>query len=601
MIDEEPTRREKLRALWRVITYRPRHGAVILLLGMFAALFEGIGVGFLVPIIETAQSGDAISEEASGMVGYFVRAYQLLGLELDLAMLIAGLAAVMTVRYGANFLLAWIQASLGHQYLYELRQQSYEGLLAADVSFVDEQDGDEIMNAIVTETQQAAHVITLLLEIVQKCFFIVAYLAVALILSPALTIVSVVILGTIAFLSRFVLRSGYEIGDRVALANETIQSQVNAGIRGLREVKLFNMTADLTSEYRRAHEDLVRTRVKLQRNQAALQNFNQLFNALVVFALIYVALQFLSLSFTALGVFLFAMFRLSPLISGLNNSLYTLDGLLPHLARTQQLIDELDSHAEPDGGEDAPSPVTELTLEDVTFHYDGDDGVTDITARVERGETIALVGPSGAGKSTIISLMARLYDPDEGEVRANGVSLEEIDLESWHDRVTIVRQDPFMFNDTLRYNVTVGNPNATRAEIECACEVSQVSAFVDELPDGLDTRLGDDGVRLSGGQRQRVAIARALLKDADVLLLDEATSELDSPTEEAIVSGIDAMDREYATVVIGHWLSTVRGADRLYTIVDGDLVEAGTHRELLDNDGHYADLYASQVESTTTP
>ncbi|WP_276253329.1 ABC transporter ATP-binding protein [Halomontanus rarus] len=597
MIDEEPTRREKLRALWRVVVFRPRHAVLVLLLGTAAALFEGLGLGLLVPIIEFAQSGDAATQDPSRVVGYFIQLYAFLGVPLTLETLIGGVALVMTVRYGANFLASWVQASLSSQYLGELRQQSYDRLLGAEVSYVDRQDADDIVNTIVTETQQSTHVITQLLRIVETALFAAMIMTVAMILSPLLTAGSVVLLGVIAFLSRFVLRPGYEIGDRIAAANETIQGLVNAGTRGLREIKLFNMNDDVSQEYQRANEQLVRTRVRLRRNEAALQSFNQLLNAFVLFALIYVALAFLELPFTVLGVFLFAMFRLSPLISQLNNSLYGLDGTLPHLVRTQKLIDEMDRHAESSGSRDAPSPITELALEDVTFHYD-DDGITDISLHVERGETIALVGPSGAGKSTIISLIARLYDPDEGRMYADEVPLEEIDLESWHDRVAIVRQHPFVFNDTLRYNVTVGNPDATRAEIDRACEVSQVSAFVDELPDGLDTRLGDDGVRLSGGQRQRVAIARALLKDADVLLLDEATSELDSPTEEAIVSGIDAMDHEYATVVIGHWLSTVRGADRIYTIVDGELVEAGSHRELIDNDTQYADLYGSQVEST---
>jgi subfamily B ATP-binding cassette protein MsbA len=315
-----------------------------------------------------------------------------------------------------------------------------------------------------------------------------------------------------------------------------------------------------------------------------------------MFVLVYLAIGYLELPFATLGVFLFAMFRLSPMISNLNNSVYSIDSALPHLLRTYDLVDDLEAHADAGGGDQAPDPVEEITLDDVTFHYEGDDGVEDISLTARRGETVALAGPSGAGKSTIISLVAGLYAPDHGRILVNDTPLDRIEPAEWYDRVAVVPQDPFVFNETLAYNVAIGAPDASRAEIERVCEASQVSDFLDDLPDGLDSQLGDDGVKLSGGQKQRVAIARALLKDADVLLLDEATSELDSPTEKAILSNIEALDGEYITFVIGHWLSTIRDADRIYTVVDGELVESGTHRSLLDNDAHYADLYSSQID-----
>ncbi|GAB3021935.1 ABC transporter ATP-binding protein [Natronobiforma cellulositropha] len=597
----EPTLNEKFHALVRVAKYRPKQAALILALSMVAALFEGIGVSFIVPIIEIAQADGEVAEEATGVVAYFVSLYQFVGVELTLETLVGGLALVMVIRYLTNFLVAWLQASLSTNYLGELRQQAYDRLLAAEIAYVDAEDTDQVTNTVITETVQSAHVITQLLKLLEVVFFAAIYITVALLLSPTLTVATVVVLGVIAVLSRVALRAGYEIGEEVAQANERIQGLVNAGTRGIREVKLFNMTDDVSGEYRRTIDRFVRTRIGLQRNQAALKNVNQLLNALVVFALIYVALAHLSLSFAYLGGFLFAMFRLAPLVSTLNNLLYGIDGALPHLVRTQHLIDEMERHEESSGERAAPNPITELAVDDASFHYASGNGVRNVSLRVERGETVALVGPSGAGKSTIISLLTRLYDPDEGSVRANGVSLSELGLESWHDRVAIVRQHPFLFNETLRYNVTIGNREASETDIRRACEVSQVSAFLEELPDGLETRVGDDGVRLSGGQRQRVAIARALLTDADVLILDEATSELDSPTEEAIVRGIEGLEREYATVVIGHWLSTVQGADRLYVVAEGAVVESGSHEELLAAGGEYARLYDAQMESVTVP
>jgi subfamily B ATP-binding cassette protein MsbA len=190
-----------------------------------------------------------------------------------------------------------------------------------------------------------------------------------------------------------------------------------------------------------------------------------------------------------------------------------------------------------------------------------------------------------------VSLLARLYEPDSGEIRANGQPIDAMDIDEWRSRVAVVRQDPFIFNDTLRYNLTIGNRDVSRDELDEVVRIARVDEFFDDLPDGYDTQLGDDGVRLSGGQRQRVALARALLKDADVLVLDEATSDLDSNLEREVQESIENMDREYAMVGVAHRLSTVKNADRIYTVDDGEIIETGGHEELINNAGQYAELY----------
>jgi len=179
-------------------------------------------------------------------------------------------------------------------------------------------------------------------------------------------------------------------------------------------------------------------------------------------------------------------------------------------------------------------------------------------------------------------------------ITANGTPIEEYDIEQWRSRIAIVRQQPYIFNDTLERNVTVGNRDATREEVERVCEIARVDEFLNELPDGYDSQLGDDGVRLSGGQRQRVALARALLQDADFLVLDEATSDLDSSLEREVQTAIESMEREYGIVTIAHRLSTVSNADRIYTVDRGMITERGTHEELLKDNGEYAELYGIQ-------
>lgn len=588
--------REKLAALYYVAAYRPKFAIGIVCLSVFAAALEGLGLSFLIPVIELAQ-GSAESGGMSGIGQAFVSTYEAIGVPFTLETVIVGVAVVMVVRYTSSFLVVWLRAALRTDYIRHLQTEGFENALDARIAYYDEHGSDEILNAIVTQAEYAGNTIRSAVQIVEQGFLSLMYLAVALYLAPLLTVLTGVVLGGVLYGLRWLLESGYSVGDRVADANERIHEAVQAGTQGIRDVKLFGLDAELFDDFRAAVDQFAESQIRLRRNQAMLDKSYRMLTAITVFVLIYVALTFASLSLASLGVFLFAMFRLAPRVSTLNNVVYRLEGDLPHLVRTQRFVEELKENDEPDKGtKTPPDPVARVAFEDVEFAYEDTQILDSFSFAVERGEFVAFVGPSGAGKSTIVSLLARLYDPDSGRITASGTAIDRFDLEEWRDRISVVRQNPHIFDETLRFNVTVGNRDATEAEFREACEIAQVTEFLGELPDGYDTELGDDGVRLSGGQRQRVALARALLKDADLLMLDEATSDLDSKIEERVHGAIDAMDRDYALIVIAHRLSTVVNADRIYAVENGRIDEAGAHDELVDQEGTYASLYTTQVE-----
>ena len=227
--------------------------------------------------------------------------------------------------------------------------------------------------------------------------------------------------------------------------------------------------------------------------------------------------------------------------------------------------------------------------------------MTDIGLDVPAGATMALVGPSGAGKTTIANLLLRFWDPSAGRILIDGVDLRDFELDHLRRRVSLVSQDTYLFNDTLRANVVLARPEADEAAIRRALEQAALADFVESLPEGLDTPVGERGVQLSGGQRQRVAIARAFLKNAPTLILDEATSHLDAVSEAQVRGALDALMRDRTTIVIAHRLSTVRNADRLAVLDRGRLVETGSHAELLARNGLYARLIRRQIAGAQQP
>ncbi|MFC7229109.1 ABC transporter ATP-binding protein [Salinirubellus salinus] len=257
---------------------------------------------------------------------------------------------------------------------------------------------------------------------------------------------------------------------------------------------------------------------------------------------------------------------------------------------------------------DLTDPEGRVVYDDVSFAYDGIPGradgaegrgeetvVRDVSTRAEPGETVGVVGPTGAGKSTLLKLLLRLYDVDEGAITLDGHDVRDVSIESLRDAVGYVGQDTFLFDGTIAENIEYGRFGASDEAVREAARAAEAHEFITQLPDGYETRVGERGVKLSGGQRQRIAIARVVLQDPAVLVLDEATSAVDTKTEYLIQKSLDALSEDRTAFVIAHRLSTVKDADGIVVLDDGEIVERGTHEELLDQDGLYAGLWAVQA------
>ncbi|ACV47573.1 MULTISPECIES: ABC transporter ATP-binding protein [Halomicrobium] len=589
------SRRDKIEAVIAVARFRPRFTVGVFAFGITAALFEGIGLSFILPIVELVQTQDSASE-ADGLLAIFVTLYRTAGVPFTLGTVILGVSGVMVARYTSNFVVAWLREALRTYYIRDLQDRAFRNALNARVDYYDEEGSDDILNAIVTQTYYAGRVIKRGIQFLEQTFMASVYLFIAFVVAPWLTLFAVFVLGGFTLVFRQVLETGYDVGEQVADANKERQEAAQAGTQGIRDVRVFGVADELYQDFQDAIDKYTQARILLRRNEAAIDKFYNLIVAVSVFVLIYFALEFADLTLGALGLFLYAMFRLGPKASRVNTLFYQVENDLPHLVRTQEFIHVLEQNKEDNSGsKEAPEEINGVEFEDVWFSYNDSETVLQgMNFQVEKGQFVGFVGQSGAGKSTLVSLLARMYEIDRGTIKANGVSIDEIDIDDWRECLSVVRQNPFIFNDTLRYNLTIGNRDVSESELDQVCSIARVDEFLEDLPDGYDTMLGDEGVRLSGGQKQRVALARALIKDADLLIMDEATSDLDSDLEKQVQRAIEEMDRNYAIITIAHRLSTVKNADRIYTVEDGRITERGTHNELVETDGKYAELYGIQ-------
>jgi ATP-binding cassette subfamily B protein len=522
---------------------------------------------------------------------------------LTVGIVVSAFLIAAVVGYVRGYALNSVAQDVQH----ELRTDAYERMQTQRMAFFDDHKTGEIMSVLNNDVNQLESFLSQDLQ--SGVRIVVTSLvigAITVYLHWQLALVTLTMVPALGYAS-YKFQSAIEpkYGD-VRSSVGRLNARLENNIGGISVIKSFGQERSeaervdtASDEYRTANWSAILTRIKFFPSLVLITAFGYG----VTFALGgYVFLQngfsvfTLGLSAGTLVTFLLYSRRLMYPMREFGQVLNNYQYAYAAAERVVGLLRDPDQIDQRDSGHRLERIEGAVEYENVSFSYDDDETIVeDLSLSVAPGETVGIVGPTGAGKTTLTKLLMRLYDADSGAVRLDGHDVRDVDLRSLRSHLGYVSQEPFLFGGTIRENVAYGVSDPTDAELTDALDRAGANEFVDELEDGLETVVGERGVKLSGGQRQRLAIARAILKDPALLILDEATSHVDNETELIVQRNITETDVSRTTFVIAHRLSTVRNADRIVVLDDGRLVESGTHEELLETDGLYADLWRVQV------
>jgi subfamily B ATP-binding cassette protein MsbA len=514
------------------------------------------------------------------------------------------IVALFVVRGLASFLnqaaFAWVASKV----VFDIRAQMFERILSLPASYYDQHSTGNIISKLTFDVTQVMNAATdVLTVLVRDTIAVIGLLVFVFWLDWRLSSILLVVVPSIAWvvsvfakrLRQLSRRFQANIGDLTHVLEETV--------RGQKVVKIYGAEAYESARFEARSNWARRLFFKIKVASAANTPIVEILGAVAMAVVIYVGTT-PDDSGNALTVGGFVAFfgAIAMLFSPIKRLTKINAPLQRGLAAAESVFRLIDEHGEPDNGRRSLDRVAgELTFEGVAFRYGPDDErvLHGVSLSIRPREMVALVGPSGSGKSTLTALIPRLYDPTDGCIRIDGVDAREVRLADLRRQIALVSQEVNLFNDTIAGNIAYGmDPRPPEADIVAAGRAAYAMEFIERLPQGLDTLIGEDGLRLSGGQRQRIALARAILKDAPILILDEATSALDTESERAVQQSLDEQRHRRTTIIIAHRLSTVERADRILVMDQGRVVESGSHTELLARGGLYARLYQTQFVGT---
>lgn len=517
--------------------------------------------------------------------------------------------AVFAIKGMSDYIGNYLVSYVGFRSVTDLRQRVFEHVLLQDASFFEVNSTGRLMSSIMNDIEKIQVAISqMMADWLRQTFSAIGLMCVLVgydwkLALFSLTVLPFVLVPTVR-LGKRIRRTTRNAQDNAAQLNHILQEAIS----GQQVVRSFNGEAVEAERFKAAALLLRKSNLRYVAQQAMPSPIIEFLGALTIVGLLSYArtqIQAGSMTageFTSFVIALMMLYEPVKRLTGIHNIFQQATG---SAQRVFEYLDLAPAVADKENAKVLPTFKEEIRFEGLRFRYptsaEGQpDILKDIDLTVQAGQIVALAGPSGAGKTTLASLVPRLYDPSGGRITIDGLDLRDVTMNSLRAQIATVAQDTFLFDDTVANNIRYGRPEASMTEVERAARVAIAEEFILRMPDGYQTRIGERGVKLSGGQRQRLAIARAVLRNAPILILDEATSHLDAESEVLVQQALANLMAQRTVIVIAHRLSTIRRADRIFVLDQGEIVQSGTHEELLGQGGLYSRLHELQFQESGT-
>lgn len=499
-------------------------------------------------------------------------------------------------RYMAMYFLAVVRNGV----VKDLRNALYKKVLILPLSYFNEQRKGDIIARMTNDVQEVEWSIMSSLEMAfRDPITMISYIITLFIISPSLTVFVLVLLPVSALFIGRIGKSLKRTSDKSQKKMGFILSMIEESISGLRIIKAFNAINYSDNRFKKVNHDYTRLMIRLYRKRDLASPLSEFLSVLVVTIVLWYGgkLVFTKgnlLDAAAFLVYLGIFSQLMPPAKSITQAYYNIEKGAASVDRISQVL------SAPEVIEQIPDAIrkkdftSEIEYRNINFRYEKANVLKDFSLIIPKGKTIAIVGPSGAGKSTMVDLLPRFYDCSEGEILIDGIPIRNLVIEDLRGLMGIVSQETMLFNDSIFNNIAFGMVNVSEEDVIAAARVANAHEFIEKLPDGYYTTIGDRGAKLSGGQRQRVSIARAVLKNPPILILDEATSALDTESERLVQQALENLMKNRTSIVIAHRLSTIQFADEIIVLQNGLIVERGSHFGLLEDNKVYKKLYDLQ-------
>ncbi len=587
------------REVWRYLGRNKVLLPVIAMLGLLAAVAEGLAVGLFAPLVESLTRQPRVSDN------FLIRsAMRLLPRSAPDSQIVYIIGLILLLIAAKNVLLfacSCTSTVLTTRVGEEVRSRLFSQLLSVSYAYWVRNSAGTLLETLGNESWRVMDAAAVLASCITHAAIASMFLILLISMSWQFTAaVAITVLLVLAALRPLSMRTR-RLGERNVISNAALYRRLWDSAAGIRVIHAFNLRRHTQSLFELESHAAGRSLLTLETATAMTRPVSEILYVGILLGTLWLTTSS-GVTVPEVLVFVLVLFRLQPQVNTVDHERVQLAGLLPSLRNVADLLDSRDKPYIISGSMPFPALQEAIRFEDVTYAYDAAEGpvLRDVTFSIPKCGLTAIVGPSGSGKTTLLHLLMRFDDPDNGEILANGVPLRSLSLEDWRSRVTISGQDMHLFAATVRDNIRFGNLHSTDDEVVRAAIDASAHEFILDLPDGYDTMLGDQGARLSGGQRQRIALARAFLRDADVLLLDEATNALDSITEQAIGNAIERFSRQRSVVVVAHRLATIANADQVILLHEGRVAAQGKARELLDSNALFAQMCSLQQLETAS-